>query len=145
MRIREAGADDAPAVRALLAELGYPDDLARVAARVEELGRDTASLVLVAEAGGAIVGLASATTIPLLHENGRWCRLSALVVAGEWRGRGAGRRLVDEIEARARACGCRYLEVTSGERAEREAAHAFYEALGLEQVSRRYLKDLGPP
>jgi hypothetical protein len=45
------------------------------------------------------------------------------------------------MTSRARACGCRYLEVT-GERAEREAAHAFYEALGLEQVSRRYLKEL---
>ena len=35
-----------------------------------------------------------------------------------------------------------YLEVTSGERPGREAAHAFYDSLGLEQVSRRYLKAL---
>ena len=142
MRIREADARDVPAVRALLAELGYADDLPRVAGRVEELGRDSASLLLVAEGDGAIVGLASATTIPLLHEEGRWCRLSALVVTEGRRRGGAGRRLVEEIEARARAQGCRYLEVTSGERPERAAAHALYEALGLEQVSRRYLKEL---
>jgi N-acetylglutamate synthase-like GNAT family acetyltransferase len=142
VRIREAGARDVPAVRALLAELGYPDDPARVAARVEELERDSASLLLIAEVDGAIVGLASATTMPLLHEDGRWCRLSALVVAEERRREGAGRRLVEELEARARGQGARYLEVTSGERPERTAAHAFYEALGLERVSRRYLKEL---
>ena len=51
------------------------------------------------------------------------------------RTRGRGRRA-------ARVAGCRYLEVTSGERPGREAAHAFYDALGLEQVSRRYLKEL---
>jgi predicted N-acetyltransferase YhbS len=142
VRIREAGPADAPAVSALLTELGYPEDLARVAARVEELGRDPASLLLVAEADGDVVGLVSATTIPLLHEDGRWCRLSALVVTEKRRRGGAGRRLVEEVEARARTRGCRYLEVTSGERPERAAAHAFYEALGLEQVSKRYLKEL---
>ncbi|MGH3023146.1 MAG: hypothetical protein ACRDNI_05775 [Gaiellaceae bacterium] len=46
------------------------------------------------------------------------------------------------VEERAREAGCRYLEVTSGERPEREAAHAFYASLGLEEVSRRYLKEL---
>jgi N-acetylglutamate synthase-like GNAT family acetyltransferase len=142
MRIRAAGAADAPALAALLSELGYPDDAARVAARLEAFEREPGSVILVAEDDGAVVGLASATTIPLLHEDGRWCRLSALVVGEERRRSGAGRRLVDAVEARARGDGCRYLEVTSGERAGREAAHAFYEALGFEQVSRRYLKEL---
>jgi GNAT superfamily N-acetyltransferase len=142
MRIREAGAGDAPALAALLGELGYPGEPERVAARVEEIEGDPGSLILVAEADGAIVGVASATAMPLLHEDGRWCRLSALVVAEGRRRSGAGRRLVEEVEARARDWGCRYLEVTSGERVEREAAHAFYEALGLRQVSRRYLKEL---
>ena len=142
MRVREANADDAPALAALLGELGYPDDPARVAARAEELARDPASVLLVAEDDRAIVGLASATTMPLLHEDGSWCRLSALVVAEGRRRGGAGRKLMEEVEARAHSRGCRYLEVTSGERAGREAAHAFYEALGLEQVSRRYLKEL---
>ena len=78
----------------------------------------------------------------LLHEDGSWCRLSALVVGEQSRRAGIGRKLVAAVEERARAAGCRYLEVTSGERPEREAAHAFYEAIGLEQVSRRYLKEL---
>jgi GNAT superfamily N-acetyltransferase len=141
--IREVRVEDAAALTALLAELGYPDGREHVAARVGEFEKSASSVILVADDDdGALVGAASATVMPLLHEDGSWCRLSALVVAEGSRRRGVGRELVAELEERARAAGCRYLEVTSGERPGREAAHAFYEALGLEQVSRRYLKEL---
>jgi GNAT superfamily N-acetyltransferase len=139
--VRDARPEDAPGLARLLAELGYPADeegaLAR--ARAFDAARDSFLLVAV---DGELAGLASATVVPLLHEDGAWCRLSALVVAEGHRRRGVGRALVDEVERRAIEAGCRYLEVTSGERPGREAAHAFYESLGLEQVSRRYLKEL---
>jgi GNAT superfamily N-acetyltransferase len=141
VRIRDARAEDAASLAALLAELGYPDGEAPVRARITALRDDPASFVLVAEED-ELAGLASASVMPLLHEDGSWCRLSALVVAGSSRRAGVGTALVAEVEARARRAGCRYLEVTSGERPGREAAHAFYGALGLEQVSRRYLKEL---
>lgn len=140
--IRDARAEDADAVARLLAELGYPDDLACVAARVRAFAADPASRVLVAEEGGELVGLASLTVMPLLHEDGAWCRMSALVVGAGSRRHGVGRALVEAAEADARARGCRYAEVTSGERPDRRAAHRFYEALGYEQVSRRFLKVL---
>ena len=142
MRIRDARPEDASAVAALLAELGYPDSAEPVRARLRAFDGDASSFVLVAEDSGTLLGLASASVLPLLHEHGRWCRLSALVVSEDSRRAGVGRQLVVEVEERARPAGCRYLEVTSGEWPEREAAHAFYEALGLKQVSRRYLKEL---
>jgi GNAT superfamily N-acetyltransferase len=123
----------------LLAELGYPDDVERVAARADAFHGHEGLFLLVAEDGEELTGL---TVIPLLHEDGSWCRQSALVVASDHRRRGIARALLAEAERRAAASGCRYLEVTTGERAGREAAHVLYESLGLEQVSRRYLKAL---
>jgi len=142
VRIRRARPEDAPALAPLLEELGYPDDTERVRARLLSFAPDSTSFVLVAEDAGRLLGSASASVMPLLQEDGSWCRLSALVVAEDCRRAGVGRALVAEVEKLAHAAGCRYIEVTSGERSEREAAHAFYEALGLEQVSRRYLKKL---
>jgi GNAT superfamily N-acetyltransferase len=140
--IRDAQREDAPGLARLLAELGYPDDEERVLARAQAFSAQPESFLFVADDGGELAGLASATVIPLLHEDGAWCRLSALVVAESHRRRGVARALVAEVERRALEAGCRYLEVTSGERPERDEAHAFYESLGLEQVSRRYLKAL---
>jgi GNAT superfamily N-acetyltransferase len=81
--------------------------------------------------------------VPLLHEDGAWCRVSALVVAEARRGEGVGRALMEAAEAFARDRGCGYVEVTSGDGPERAAAHRFYDALGYEEVSRRFLKALG--
>jgi GNAT superfamily N-acetyltransferase len=142
VRIRDAQPEDASGLARLLTELGYPDDEQRVLARAHALGGHPDSFLLVADDGAELAGLASATVIPLLHEDGSWCRVSALVVAAGHRRRGVAGALVAEAERRAVAAGCRYLEVTTGERRGREAAHAFYESLGLEQVSRRYLKEL---
>ncbi|HWB56066.1 MAG TPA: GNAT family N-acetyltransferase [Gaiellaceae bacterium] len=142
MTVRDATPADASGLADLLAELGYPDEIERVRRRARGLAEESSSFVLVAERDGTLAGLASATVMPLLHEDGSWCRLSALVVAGNRRREGIGRALVGAVEERARAMGCRYLEVTSGERPERGAAHAFYASLGLSEVSRRYLGEL---
>ncbi|MGH2449966.1 MAG: GNAT family N-acetyltransferase [Candidatus Limnocylindria bacterium] len=140
MRIREAGPEDAEALAQLLVELGYPDEAERVAGRVARFATDRSACFLVADDGGELVGFASASVMPLAHEDGSWCRLSALVVAERLRREGVGRALVEAVEAFARSHGCGLVEVTSGERPHREAAHGFYEALGYEEVSKRYLK-----
>lgn len=144
MRLREATAADAAAVAGLLRQLGYPDQVARVAERLDRLAAGPEDRVLVAEDEGRAVGLIGLHSAPYLHRDGRWLRVTALVVDESARGRGIGRALMAEAEAAARAWGCDQVEVTSGRH--RPDAHRFYADLGFEEVSARsgrFLKKLG--
>ena len=138
MDIREATAEDAGLISGLLEELGYPATPAEVRKRLAELGGD--DRVLICERG-----FVSLHRIPLLAEGGCLARITALVVFERHRGGGVGRALVGAAEAVARAWGCYLLEVSSGRRTERAAAHRFYPALGFEDSSAhsvRYWKRL---
>ena len=73
-----------------------------------------------------------------LHVSGGLGRISALVVGSQFKGHGIGKSLVAEAEEFAWENGCARIEITSGER--RADAHAFYEAVGYTQDSRRFIK-----
>jgi ribosomal protein S18 acetylase RimI-like enzyme len=61
-------------------------------------------------------------------------------VAEDHRNGGIGALLVAEAEKRLTARGCKMVEVTSNMR--RERAHGFYEKLGYERTSFRFMKKL---
>ena len=136
--VRHARPDDAAVAAELLAELGYPVSIDQV---VERLARGTAAAdnaVLVVEAGGRTVGLASFHRIPLFHADGFLGRITSFVVARTHRQRGVGRRLIAAVEEFAWAQGCIRLEVTSGDH--RPEAHIFYERVGYASDCRRFIK-----
>jgi GNAT superfamily N-acetyltransferase len=138
MQIRQATTADAPLIARLLAELGYPATAAAVRERLARLGEG--DRVLVCEEGFIAVH-----RVPLVAEGGCCARITALVVAQGHREAGVGRALVAEAEALAREWGCGLLEVSSGRRPERLAAHSFYPALGFDDSGResiRYWKRL---
>jgi GNAT superfamily N-acetyltransferase len=137
--IRDARPEDSPAIADLLGQLGYPAEAAAVERRVAALVTAGDRLV-VADAGGAVLGLASLHVSPSLEHDRPAAKLAALVVDERHRGAGIGRALVDELEAEARARRCSVFFVTTAER--RDDAHAFYERLGLERTGRRYAKAL---
>jgi N-acetylglutamate synthase-like GNAT family acetyltransferase len=140
--VRRAAAADAAAIAVLLAELGYATAVAEVERRLAALqtGR---SAVLVAEHAGEVAGVLTLSMVPVLHEPGDWCRVTALVVADAARRRGLARALVSEAEAIARSHGCGRIEVTSALR--RDGAHDFYRGMGFGQVSEHFLKALAAP
>jgi GNAT superfamily N-acetyltransferase len=80
--------------------------------------------------------------VPVLHEPGDWCRVTALVIAERARRRGLARALVTEAEAIARTHGCARIEVTSA--LHRDGAHELYRGMGFGQVSEHFLKALAP-
>jgi GNAT superfamily N-acetyltransferase len=59
------------------------------------------------------------------------CRLSAITVDCSARRSGIGRGLMENVEARATRAGCELMELSSGKRPERRAAHEFYQSLGM--------------
>jgi GNAT superfamily N-acetyltransferase len=140
MDSRTATPHDARAVCSLLKQLGYPSREAAVRRRLAELGDD--DLVLLCEGGEGLVAL---HRVPLIAEGGSFARITALVVDEKHRGRGLGRRLLREAEGVALSWGCSMLEVSSGNRPERVAAHALYSRAGYRDTavrSTRYWKVL---
>ena len=138
MHMREAHAGDDVAIATLVADLKHPLTRDDVRARLPMLA--AAGLpVLVADDGG-VIGCATWSVMPVLHRPGPVGRISLLVVAAGWRGRGVGRRLVEAVEARCRDRGCVLVEVTSHERL--AEAHGFYEAIGYRRTSVRFGKPL---
>jgi ribosomal protein S18 acetylase RimI-like enzyme len=138
--VRRARAEDADDITAVLSELGYsasPEDVAR---RLAGLDADERSAALVAVTGPKVVGMLTLHMVPVLHEPGDWCRLTALVVAPAARRRGVATALVSAAEAIAREAGCVRIEVTSA--LHRDGAHGFYRGRGYGQVSEHFLKPL---
>jgi GNAT superfamily N-acetyltransferase len=128
--IRDAFAGDAAGLAALVADLGYATAPRAITAALGELG--PAERVIVAEAGGEVLGFVSAAVVPFFHDGSRRLRLTAIAVAPAHRRRGVARTLVAEIERWGREQGCNRIEVTSAEH--RSDAHAAYRALGFAEA-----------
>ncbi|MDQ4088462.1 MAG: GNAT family N-acetyltransferase, partial [Pseudomonadota bacterium] len=136
--IREAKPADAKALAELIVALGYdvtPLDIRRRLALLEGGGQQA----LVAEKG-KLVGAVTIAETAVLHRPRPVGRLTLLVVAEEARGKGIGKALVGEAANRLKARGCGLLEVTSNMK--RLRAHGFYERLGFERTSYRFMRKL---
>jgi N-acetylglutamate synthase-like GNAT family acetyltransferase len=139
--VRDAREEDSAAIAYLLGQLGYPASADAVPARIERM-RAAGDRVVVAETGGRVVGLAALHVSPSLEHDAPAGKLAAIVVDETQRGRGAGRALVEAMEAEARERGCAVFFVTTAQG--RADAHAFYERLGFAHTGQRYAKAVGP-
>jgi GNAT superfamily N-acetyltransferase len=135
--VRQATGEDAERLAELLGQLGYPTDATDVAARLDYWVDEPAAAVFVAVSDGVVVGVAGVHVSPLLEVYGHYARLVALVVDEHVRRGGIGRALMAAVEAYARAFRCLFVEVTSGRRPERTAAHRFYRRVGFEDLNDR--------
>jgi GNAT superfamily N-acetyltransferase len=136
--IRQALLGDAAGFPKLMTELGYPVTERFVRERLAQLASGAGDVVFIADCAGEIVGFLSFHVIPLFHVEGNLGRITALVVSSRFRRRGIGQKLVTAAEEYAWAHGCVRVEITSGDH--RADAHAFYEAVGYRQETRRFLK-----
>lgn len=137
-RLRQATADDLPAVLALFVASGLdqPEDVPLAGAQqawaaMQALGAE----VWLAEcelAGGRVevLGCLTLYVLPLLaHRQAPEALVEDVAVHPKAQGLGLGRLLMEEAMAVARARGCYKLALSSNAR--RTQAHAFYEHLGF--------------
>jgi GNAT superfamily N-acetyltransferase len=149
--IRPARGDDVAAivgaVEDLLEELGgsrpSPEELE---AEVWMALRDPAiGALIVAEAGGAIVGLISASWQRALHVPGLYVTVQDLWVRRDWRSHGVGAELVEALATLAGEQGVARIEVGLPREsfAAIEATEAFYRDNGFEHLGPRMRRLLG--
>lgn len=138
---RPATAADATAIARLLTQLGYPTTTDEARIRLDAIA-DAAPMdrVIVAELDGRVVAVMTLHLVPELHRARPNGRVTALVVDEAVRGRGVGRKMMEEAERIFRADGAGILELTSNMR--RADAHRFYEKLGYQRTSFRFAKEL---
>ena len=134
--IRLAALDDASAITALVAKLGYVTPENDVACRLAELFQQPNHAIYVAAfPDGPVVAWIDLYIHRSLMDN-PLVMVGGLVVDAGQRGKGIGRRLMEHAEAwgRARGCDAVYLKT----RVDRHAAHAFYEHLGYRNLKAQY-------
>ncbi|MEO6195944.1 MAG: GNAT family N-acetyltransferase, partial [Thermoanaerobaculia bacterium] len=122
---------DSAAVADLATQLGYPTTPEEAEARLRDLEERPESSVLVAEAGGVVIGwiqVAGAYRV----DSEPYAEIAALVVDAAHRGGGIGAELVAAADGWAVRHGFRTLRVRSN--VVRERTHAFYERLGFTRM-----------
>jgi aminoglycoside 6'-N-acetyltransferase I len=140
LEVRSAQANDADNLARLFRQLGYPEARDGLDERLEDILGDPRAEVFIAQNGQYVVGTVALFIVPVAHESGAWCRVTALVVDEDNRGRGIGEALMAAAESAARAAGCIRVEATSA--LDRLVAHEFYAALGYARESNHFLKRL---
>jgi GNAT superfamily N-acetyltransferase len=132
--LREATADDVPAVVALLTDdpLGAgreSADLAPYRAAFAAVDADPAHLLVVAEDGGDVVGTLQLSFLPGLSRGGALrAQVEGVRVAAARRGTGLGAAMLRWVAGESRRRGCALVQLTTDTR--RPDAHRFYERLG---------------
>jgi len=142
--IRQAHADDAAALVALMTEVGYPTPGPRAAERLAVLFPSEDDVVFVAVAAdNTVVGFVHAAERRLLVSD-RFVEMEGLIVTASARRHGAAASLVAAVEDWTPARGVAELRVRA--RIERDDAHRFHQERGfaLAKRQRMFVKPLGP-
>lgn len=143
MPIRPAIIEDAPQITTLLNQLGYPDAQEAVYRRLEMLGGQADTIILVSEDDGRqLTGCIQVVIANRLAE-GRYGEIASLVVAEDQRGHGIGRQLVDSAADWLNGHGLSRMRVRCN--AIRKQTHRFYAHLGFRETKSQKIFDRDLP
>jgi ribosomal protein S18 acetylase RimI-like enzyme len=144
---REATTDDIAAIVALMSDdpLGAKRegaDLAPYLAGFAAMQAEGANFLFVGEREGAVIATYQLTFITgLSHQAARRAQIESVRVAASLRSSGIGALLLRDAESRARAAGCRVIQLTTTK--SRARAQSFYLTHGYEPTHIGFKKSLG--
>ena len=139
-KIRDAKLSDAPALAALMCELGYQTTTAEMRQRLKSILSDAHYRTFVAAIEGRVCGMIGTFALPSYEHNDLSGRILALVTSSASRRGGIGRALIAAAERDFAQKGIKRIAVNT--RLSRQDAHKFYEALGYERSGWRFVKQL---
>jgi GNAT superfamily N-acetyltransferase len=140
--VRDAVYADLEELTALMTDLGYPTTLEEFKVRFENISAHPDYRTIVALADGEMVGMAGLSKNIFYEMNGNYMRILAFVVKQSARKLGIGKILIEASEEWAGEQGLHTVVISSGNRAERDAAHAFYKKMGYAIKSSGFVKKL---
>ncbi len=119
--------------------LGYEFDVSATHERIKAILKKDSNKFFVAELDAEIVGYIHGADYDCTYSESLK-NILALVVAGDKRGMGIGRKLIEAIEDWARQEGSIGVRLVSG--LDREKAHAFYQACGYStrKIQKNFIK-----
>ena len=134
--IRDARIADSRAVARLADQLGYSVTVDDIEARLGKIRQNTDERVIVAEnSEGVVVGWTTFGITEHIHSK-PYVEVSGFVVEQDFRGKGVGRKIIDEVERWTRDKGL--LTIRLHANVTRKAAHMFYQAIGFEKIKEQY-------
>jgi GNAT superfamily N-acetyltransferase len=140
--IRDAKPQDVEELTSLMTDLGYPATIEEFRIRMANISAHPDYRTIVAVLDDEIVGMAGLSKNIFYEMNGNYMRILAFVVKQSARKLGIGKILIDASEEWAREQGLHTVVISSGNRAERDAAHAFYQKMGYAVKSSGFVKKL---
>jgi len=140
--IRDAREADLQALTELMTDLGYPTTYDDFALRFKNIAAHPDYRTIVAVSDDELVGMAGLSKNIFYEANGMYLRILAFVVKQNRRELGIGRLLIEASEQWALEQGLNAVIISSGNRAERDAAHSFYKKMGYAIKSSGFVKKL---
>jgi ribosomal protein S18 acetylase RimI-like enzyme len=138
IHLRAAVLADAPRIKTLLAQLGYPDlEMKAVEEKIISYQKENYRL-FVTEVDNQVVAFISLHWFELMHWKDKFGRITSFCVDEKCRSLGLGKEIMDYVEKFLFDQGCIKIEVTSNNR--RTRAHDFYLKLGYIEDARRFMK-----
>jgi N-acetylglutamate synthase-like GNAT family acetyltransferase len=141
INIRQATLKDSQELARLMGDLGYPASVAQMQARLQKIFTSEDYQTFVADTGNGLRGMIGVRIGMGYERDGLLAQIVCLVVDESVRGKGIGKRLVNQAESWAKEKSADKLSVTTALR--RTDTHRFYEtACGLSRTGYRFAREI---